>query len=140
MSPFAINSDEFVLVHRADPTRRLTFDLAAMSGGAEAVMQPPANGGTSGMGGGSASGAGGIATAPFASWLREDRVTVTGQSALTSSSAVTATLLAENDDIRSHDWQAATIDNLMPGFGFDLVLRPALGSFKGPVRVAWGWR
>lgn len=94
--------------------------------GAPGQAGPPGNGVTAGL-----------ATVPFAVWLGEDRVTVTGIAGVTANSRITATIAAAADDVYAQDWAAPMVRNVVPGQGFDLVLRPATGTFKGPVAVHW---
>jgi hypothetical protein len=81
----------------------------------------------------------GVASVPFATALGEDTVTVTGQHNLLTTSRVTASVLIDNDDVYLQDWQAPEIRNVIPGTGFDILLRTRTGAFTGPVKVNWQW-
>ncbi len=80
----------------------------------------------------------GQSTVPFATFLSEDRVTVAAAGVLPTSK-IGATVYADNDDVYAQDWNPPEIINVVAGVGFDIVLRPAQGLFKGPVKVNWVW-
>jgi len=82
----------------------------------------------------------GQATIPFATWLNEDSVTITGQSLLKATSSIQRSLVADNDDIYANDWEPPMITNIIPGTGFTIVLRIANGTFKGGVKINWSWQ
>lgn len=87
----------------------------------------------------SGSGNGGQATIAFASYLTEDSIAVTGQTSLIASSAISATIYADNDDVYAQDWSAPIVRNVVAGTGFTLTLRPRVGTFKGNVKLNWTW-
>lgn len=82
----------------------------------------------------------GQATAAFTTFRSEVIVSVTGQSALTAQSRTLAAILANTDEVYAQDWLPVVIRNQVAGVGFDLVVRPALGTFKGDVIVNWSWQ
>jgi hypothetical protein len=81
----------------------------------------------------------GVAAIPFATFLSESKVTVSGQPGILTNSSIIAQIIADNDDVLATDWNAPLITNIVAGTGFDIVLRPSLGSYKGSVNVAWHW-
>ena len=81
----------------------------------------------------------GIAVIPFATWLSEDTVTVTGQLGLKADSKIQRSLVSDNDDVYAQDWFPPLIRNIVPDVGFDITIRPAAGVFKGPVSINWSW-
>lgn len=81
----------------------------------------------------------GQSTVAFSTFKGEDSVTVTGQTGLTSNSRITACIYADTDDVYAQDWHQVAVRNQSAGNGFDLVVRPALGTFKGAVKVNWGY-
>ena len=83
---------------------------------------------------------GGQTTVPFVSWLVEDSVTITGQAGILVTSKIHATIYAQNDDIYATDWEAPVVRNIVAGQGFDIVLRPKIGTFSGNVTVDWSWQ
>ena len=82
---------------------------------------------------------GGQATIPFASYLTEDVIAVTGQASLLPDSAITCAVYADNDDVLAQDWWPPVIKSVVSGTGFTLSLRPRVGNFKGNVKVNWNW-
>ncbi len=91
------------------------------------------------VGGGPSGGNFGLATIPFASWLNEDSVSVTGQAGISGTSKILASLYADNDDVYAQDWRPPIIRNVVAGVGFDICLRPEIGSFKGNMKINWSW-
>jgi len=81
----------------------------------------------------------GEATIPFAAWLTEDTITVTGQTSILATSKILCSIYAENDDIYAQDWRTPLIRNIVPGVGFDITLRSEIGAFKGGVKMNWTW-
>ena len=81
----------------------------------------------------------GQATVPFATYLPESSVAVTGQTNLLSTAKIQRSLVADTDEIYAQDWDPPVITNIIAGTGFTIVLRPKVGSFKGPVKVNWSW-
>jgi len=80
----------------------------------------------------------GVAAVTFASFTSEGVATVTGQAGLPAAPAIVLTVVpGPNDDAYAQDWYPPVARNLVPGVGFDVVLRPAVGTFKGAVNVAW---
>ena len=86
--------------------------------------------------GGSTSSIVGQAVVPFATFLNEDTVTVSGQSGLSSTSKIVAQIYATNDDVYAQDWYAPIIRNIT-ATSFDVVARCDIGTFKGNVTVNW---
>ncbi len=82
----------------------------------------------------------GQATIPFASFLTEDSVVVTGQSALTTNSRITATIYADNEDVVFQGWLPPMVSAVVAGVGFTVGIRPDFGNFKGPVKINWGYQ
>jgi hypothetical protein len=85
-------------------------------------------------------GAFGQATVPFAAWLAEDSVVIVGQAYLKAASVISATIISTNDDTYAQAWNEPLIRDVIPGTGFTIMVKPAVGSFKGNVRVDWFWR
>ena len=81
----------------------------------------------------------GQATIPFATWLSEDSVAVTGQTDLLADSKIQKSIVADNDDIYAQVWDPPVITNQIAGVGFTIVLRPSVGAFKGAVKINWSW-
>ena len=81
----------------------------------------------------------GTAVLPFV-WDSEMKATVTGQYLLKSSSRITATIISNTDDIYAQDWLSPIVRNVVVGVGFDVLLRPLYGTFKGNVTVSWLWQ
>ena len=81
----------------------------------------------------------GQATIPFASYLTEDVITITGQTALGASSSISATIYASTDDVYAQDWYEPVIRNVIAGTGFNIYVRPRVGTFSGNVLVNWAW-
>lgn len=79
----------------------------------------------------------GQSTVPFATFLPEGEVVVTGQTGITASSYIQASVYADNDDVYSQTWDTPIIRNIVVGTGFSIVLRPDIGQFKGNVKVNW---
>lgn len=82
---------------------------------------------------------GGVATVPFASYLTEDTIAVTGQAALTANSRIVAQVYADTDDVLAQDWYPVAVKSVVAGTGFTLSLRPNIGTFKGSVKLNWMW-
>lgn len=78
-------------------------------------------------------------TIPFATWLTEDSVTVTGQTGILANSKVNVSLYANSDDVHAQDWRPPAAINIVAGTGFDIKIRPEIGTFKGDVKVNWAW-
>jgi len=81
----------------------------------------------------------GQATIPFATFLKQDSVAVTGQTNIVAGSLIFANVFADNDDVLSQEWQPVLISNLVVGTGFTLTLMTTSGKFKGPVKINWFW-
>ncbi len=81
----------------------------------------------------------GQATIPFASWLTEDKISVTGQASILATSKILASIYADNEDVYAQDWRPPIIRNVVAGAGFDVTLRPEIGTFKGNVKINWTW-
>lgn len=86
------------------------------------------------------SGGTGQSSIAFASYLYEDSVTVTGQAGIASTSSIQVQVYADGDDVIAQDWLSPEVKNIVAGTGFDIVLRPKTGAFKGAVKVNWAWR
>ena len=80
----------------------------------------------------------GQATVPFATWLSEDSVKV-NDAGIIATSAINLSVYADNDDVYAQDWHPPFVYNIVPGVSFDVYVRPALGLFKGPVKINWSW-
>ena len=87
---------------------------------------------------GGAEGNYGQAIIPFATWLHEDIATISDTGIL-ATSKILASIYADNDDIYAQDWHEPTIKSIIAGVGFDIVLRPIVGTFKGAVKMNWTW-
>ena len=81
----------------------------------------------------------GQATIEFPNFQTEGVVSVIGQDRILESSNVVVTLNADNDDVYATDWNMPIVCNLVPNVGFDIVLRPRVGRFKGSVKVSFQW-
>ena len=81
----------------------------------------------------------GQATIPFASWLAEDSVMVTGQNDLLATSKILASVYADSDEIYAQDWRGIIIKDIIAGTGFTIIMKPATGTFKGNVKINWTW-
>ncbi len=89
---------------------------------------PGANGGNYGQ-----------STIPFASWLSEDSITITGQTGLQATAKIIASIYANQDDIYAQDWRTLIVKDVVENSGFAIILRPEIGTFKGAVPIQWSW-
>ncbi len=81
----------------------------------------------------------GQATIPFASWKSEDKVSVVGQAAILATAKILVSLYADTDDVYAQEWHPPVVRNIVAGTGFDIEIRPDIGTFKGNVKVNWTW-
>ncbi len=73
-------------------------------------------------------------------WDIEGIVSVTGQTFLALTSSIAVSIVNDTEDVYAQDWVAPTVQNEVAGVGFDIVIRPAVGTFKGNVTVSWLWQ
>ncbi len=87
----------------------------------------------------------GIATVTFAYGAMEATAVVTGQTGLTATNLVEAwmpcndVIGAVNDDSAWVEQMKATATKIVPGVGFTIIVKPAMGYGCGTYNVAWVW-